>query len=854
MAKKPNDLPPWLQDDDDDSSSSQSSTSNPPPSSPKPITPPPPKRAEGPSPWLAGLDEEGEEVERSEMLKGSSINQEWLASAQFLPDSAETELTYDEWYARQQESKREKSIEEEIPDFLETDDIESVIGDAPKKETGMLPDWFLGMESLKEDEEPEWMRTGDTFTSEPPATVAPVVDDRDLPGWMQRNTESFEDAAIPKFSGFSDQPTGTTESGEPDAIQSFFDSLGAAEDEEDELPPEFSSVPVARVSDGTTAPLTDDFESNLNEWNNMRAGGAAAAAGYETLSDPPAADQPEDESIDTLRDLFGDLMDQQDDDVPPMAGVVTDPSMLPPDIDAMIVAGPDESWFDEDPQYAADTDEIPESAVDTGVLRDLDSFFGGVAATRAEQEDEVEEPDLEWFLNEPDVTPTQMERPAEMIAWRESADQQIPVDAPMPVESNTPEPASENTLSWLNELSSIVNKATGTSNEPDMFEIADDEDDPFAASPANLPPPPSFEDFGITPEDDFIQPDYAQENTLVFSARDMDDHREMRAKLRTSEEMAALQAAQDAQNNPSDANVSGFDWSSTEAAADPEPVATEGMNWMSAFDTETIQAAQAEQPSEPETPAPPTYTPSGGLTGMLSRFNEPEPEPDPNATSDVFDLFSSDLEQPADSQRSFTPLDADFVAPPSLNTMFDTDALHQSGDQSEQAEDFGELPDLFTDVSLTRDDASNALNDFFASQAFEEDTPATVPAPKTDSSEFPMFDFSDMTFENTPAQPDAFSAPTWDEPVSEAEANFNADLNADAFTFDVPFDNPPAEPQAPTEQDDDDFFSLIQHDPESNLLPNTGALSGAATPTNQPAASGDESLETLFDLVEFDAA
>jgi len=826
MAKKPNNLPPWLMDNGED----EPASSPPPaqkPSSPKPITPPgqkpPQARASGPAPWLQGLDEQGEEAERSDMTAGASLNRDWLESGAFLADNVETNLTYDEWYARQVESKRERSIEEEIPDFVETDDVPVVAGaeEPAAKGTGMLPDWFLGMESLNPEEEPEWMRKGDTFTAEPEAPPAPP--ERDLPGWMKRSTDSFEATQIPKFEGFTG---GDAAPADPDdAVTSFFNSLSG---DEDELPPEFSASfgdvnppaptrPPAQVQiEPDFSPPGDDFDDALAEWNGgsitAEIASAAAAAGYETLPEAPRAKPIDPDSIDTLRELFGDLMDDESEYIGP---AVTDPSMLPENVDALIAAGPDASWFDDSPQYASDTDELEalQRPVDTAILRDLEDFFGDVAATRAENEDDGgADPDLDWFLNEPDVSPTQMYAQRDPVAWNEdpNADPNAPVEEPAPT--------SENTLSWLSELNSIVNKATRSSDEADAFDSFamndnnSDDDDSFYGSPA-LPLSPSFEELGITPADySGGDDDDMPEDTLVFSSDDLQEARDVRTKLRTSQEQAVIV--------PPDTGA--FDWDNAEAAPDPEPIATDGINWLNAFDTETMRSAQAEQP-------PPASPDSPGFTGLLTRFAPPTPEPE--ITDDLaFGFF--DANEPDQPARGYTPLDTEFVAPPVVGSMFDSNSADNLDDL--------QFPDLFGGDA----DENDALRDALLTDSLYSQTPDIPAAPTTDSSEFPSFNFEPEAPAEAPVNTDDLFA-SFQQFRSEAEIDVEQNMIAEAYA--------PLEPIDAALDDGDqnsDFFSLIQRDPTVNLLSDTEQ--NAADLQAEPATFDADELFAAFESGQSD--
>lgn len=89
------------------------------------------------------------------------LSEAWLASGAALPDSVDSDKTFDEWMAEQAEAERPRDLEEETPDLaqLATDDLEDSGTD-----TGGLPDWFLGMEQLDTSDAPDW------FTGEVPSS------------------------------------------------------------------------------------------------------------------------------------------------------------------------------------------------------------------------------------------------------------------------------------------------------------------------------------------------------------------------------------------------------------------------------------------------------------------------------------------------------------------------------------------------------------------------------------------------------------------------------------------------------------------------------------------------------------
>lgn len=169
MSNTP-DLPDWLRDDDD-----------------KPKSAPPEPPAESKEevelpPWLR--DDESRDVYTDESGK---LSAEFLAKADALPETFDINVTYDEWQALQYDKSRVRDIEEEVPDLM---------SDAPPdldpdlKQTGQLPNWFLGLEELDESDVPDWLadsppRTTGTLTPPPSAPSEPPKDDPDdLPPWL----------------------------------------------------------------------------------------------------------------------------------------------------------------------------------------------------------------------------------------------------------------------------------------------------------------------------------------------------------------------------------------------------------------------------------------------------------------------------------------------------------------------------------------------------------------------------------------------------------------------------------------------------------------------------------------------
>ncbi len=371
------DIPPWLRED-------QSQAAPPPApahSGLRRLAPPPDSEGQGDvPPWLKGLDEP-----KSYSIGGTELSEEYLAGGDELAASDESELTFDLWMAQQNESTREKDIEEEVPDLLSA--IKDDKSTPAPPATGQLPDWFLGLEELDTSDAPGWFNAEEQppASDEPPPWISDLVEESGAPDQAP--------AAVPTTGGLSDD------------IVSFFDSLGgtpagsppgASADDEGE--PDLNWLIEQPPPDVGDLPVDDFFAGSANapedeatpDWF-YQSGGAAAA------DDDPFADQADD---------FAD------------ADVESEP-------------------------HAEPAVEIPQN--------ELDAFFDNLAAGRAadrathDETDDIEEPDLAWFVDE---APAEPEVPEEAIPDPEIFSED-----------------DQNTLNWLSELGGIVTSAS-RSSEP----------------------------------------------------------------------------------------------------------------------------------------------------------------------------------------------------------------------------------------------------------------------------------------------------------------------------------------------------------------------------------------------------
>ena len=227
-------LPPWLRKEP------------PPPPPPEPskvrrLAPPAPEQPGGIPPWLAGI----EEGPKSYKIGGTELSEEYLKGGDELPDSIDSEMTYNSWMADQLESKREKDIEEEVPDLLSSITPDDSFARPEGKQTGQLPDWFLGLEELDTAEAPDWFNADEAGAPKAAASDA-------MPPWINDMVE--------------EQP-------EPEAVDeigSFFDSLGGGDVVEEEEAPEidwFNHPEADEVEeddpDNIPGVPTDDFFTQL---------------------------------------------------------------------------------------------------------------------------------------------------------------------------------------------------------------------------------------------------------------------------------------------------------------------------------------------------------------------------------------------------------------------------------------------------------------------------------------------------------------------------------------------------------------------------------------------------------------
>jgi hypothetical protein len=134
---------------------------------------------EAPQPGDADLPPWLSEAAPSEkpITEGGQLSDDWLAGAEEAPETASSEMSFDEWQRMQDAMTRPRDIDEEMPDlFSELNTAPPVNAeDLPQSDTGQLPSWVLGMEELDADDAPDWLSESEPAAA--PPSAAPLPDD-----------------------------------------------------------------------------------------------------------------------------------------------------------------------------------------------------------------------------------------------------------------------------------------------------------------------------------------------------------------------------------------------------------------------------------------------------------------------------------------------------------------------------------------------------------------------------------------------------------------------------------------------------------------------------------------------------
>ncbi|MCS7072447.1 MAG: hypothetical protein NZM00_13150, partial [Anaerolinea sp.] len=330
------DLPEWLRgldDDDDGVASGQANTTQPP-------------GTELP-PWLS-FDEkptsEAPPTPKTPDLDFSSL-EAFLAAADSLPQSIDTEMTYDDWVRIRSEAQRPRSLEEEIPDLFVNSPPPPAqpAGATDLAGTSELPDWFLGLDELDTSDAPEWFTKSGSLSPNAPLTAA-----------FQAQQEAYNQSIyptapenpyagtpdLPRISGelpawMSDLVQETPAPAEPeaDAVSDFFHSIsGTKELQEARLPEEIAAPPPGLGADTMSALFADLAQEDPEL-------GWVVDQPVETLT-------PSDTYARRMDDFFSGIRSER-----AAAGVEADPDELPPEFmpsaptSADDIEEPDLNWF-----------------------------------------------------------------------------------------------------------------------------------------------------------------------------------------------------------------------------------------------------------------------------------------------------------------------------------------------------------------------------------------------------------------------------------------------------------------------------------------------------------------------------
>ncbi len=636
-------LPPWLRED-------APPTDQPPSAEPtsglRRLAPRPDEGDQGDvPPWLQGMDEP-----KSYSIGGAELSEEYLAGGDQLADSDNSELTFDLWMAQQTKSKREKDIEEEVPDLLSA--IEDDKDKAAPPSTGQLPDWFLGLEELDTSDAPEWFNVDDkpstgALGNEPPPWISDMV-------------------------GEAAEPPADNSTKAPDDIASFFNSLAGSG----------ATTPTAASAD-------DEGEPDL-DW----------LMGQQPLD---TGDLPVD-------DFFAELSNQPPEAETPdwFSQPSNSPSAADPFADDPYAADPfaEEPDDFDDVDADAPTDDRGEPAVEIP-QNELDAFFDNLAAGRAatqEDTDDIEEPDLGWFIDEAAAEP-------------EAAEEAPADEFPDPEIFNEDD---QNTLSWLNELGSIVSSASRSSEpyQPQQSpSFTDDIPDDVWSQPANDAAQDEF-DWSSLPDSAEPSAEVApEEDWLSGITPDEDVETEQSNEADTLPLVpTGLLSYREAQANPTPAEPEPEAVADDEAADfAPEPEQTDDLiptdelnsGWLT--DDLLAEAEFSDDLTPPDQAAPvedeadDEYLQALAQEDLFAESDSAAP-----ADDDFLSALRSDVEADDQARTPVTPADDDLFEqwddqpeadapefePPSTNELYA--ALGMSADEAKAPpEDEGAVPDLF---------------------------------------------------------------------------------------------------------------------------------------------------------------
>lgn len=414
MGMTPQDgLPDWLRgiDDDDDGSDAPRPGSEQTPGDDLP-------------PWLRS--EEQPAPPPAPVHDPNSI-EAFLAGAEFVPQSIDSEMTYDDWSKIRKEAERPKSLEEEIPDMFVGSPLvppASPSASTDRADTSDLPDWFLGLDELDTSDAPAWFTKSGSLSPQAPLTAA-----------LESQDDAYSESAYPSatdnpYAGTPDLPrisgelpawmsglvqeTPAAAEPEADSVSDFFNSItGTRELQEARLPDAMAAPPPVLGSDTISSLFADlvQDDADLN-W---------------VVDQPAEALTPSDTYARKMDDFFSSI--RSDRGMPDAAASVEEDE-LPPEF--MSTGGP---------PAAAETE--------------FDPFASELSAPLTPAPiDEVEEPDLNWFFSQgAEGDPGAAKAPA--FAARSTKPEDQPEALP-----------DTGTLRWLGEVEGIVS-AIAAPDEPE---------------------------------------------------------------------------------------------------------------------------------------------------------------------------------------------------------------------------------------------------------------------------------------------------------------------------------------------------------------------------------------------------
>jgi hypothetical protein len=489
-------LPPWLRGD-----------------APPPVEPPAPSSIprlaprqpapgdDDPSvpPWLRGMEPP---EEKKVVIGGKEVSMDFFDDAESLAQDSNTDLTYDAWLAEQIESRREKSVEEELPDFFTELNASPPTPDAAPDQpsaypirdvtggTSQLPDWFLGLDEIDDSDAPDWVRQigGDSSPQlEPEPDPTPAITDFFQDMGLPVEEDSFSDLNLPDGAFFSELV------GKPAADDDDLPVFGAADapiaggvtrrlDDDDPFADFDLGAADAPIAGGATRRLDDDdpfADFDLGAADAPVAGGATRRfddddpfADFDAHADTPTMPSPP-QAVDIPQielDAFLDGLDGMETITsPPPPAASAFPDIEDPDLDLFMPPSPPPA---PEPAQAQAEPVITED--DLNWLDELEGIVSSVTrgdapAARSAAEMPASFDDMPAFeiepLPEPGATPIEFD-------WDESP--VTPTDKLyVPTE---PEPASTQELDWLNSI---------------------DADDSAHQSPTTQVPPEELERLGL---------------------------------------------------------------------------------------------------------------------------------------------------------------------------------------------------------------------------------------------------------------------------------------------------------------------------------------------------------------------